>query len=130
MPKEETLSKFLDINYVKTRVNELPEVQRGDVKVDVYKSANPKSKSIYVIVYCIGRKSEWYKCYTLRISDHEFGECNFKQFIINPDKKMTKRHREQFTSLLKRAVKYAIERGIEKKLLYLYDSGDETTTSF
>lgn len=95
-------SKLLDQNYLKTRLEELKEIKKGDVKYNIYESDRLFSKTIYIDFYIQG-KDKWYKQYSIRISDHEI-KCPQEQFIIDRNLTLTKGVKNKFMELVKKTI--------------------------
>lgn len=95
-------SKLLDQNYLKTRLEELKEIKKGDVKYNIYESDRLFSKTIYIDFYIQG-KDKWYKQYSIRISDHEI-KCLQEQFIIDRNLTLTKGVKDKFMQLVKKTI--------------------------
>ena len=84
-----TEKKFLDPNYVATRLRDFKDIQKRVVTFSIHKSDNETSNSIYVDFW-VGH----FKCSTLRISDHII-EYPQSQFIVGEDI-LTKKKKAQF----------------------------------
>ena len=87
MEKQE---KFLNKQYLETRVREVKEIRQGVVKFEITESDRLFSKTLYVNFYCFGEKGKWFKNHTLRVSDHNFEDCPHTQFIVEPTEDLTK----------------------------------------
>lgn len=110
----ETETKFLDQNYVETRVRELKEVRTRKVAYKIEKSNRENSNSLYVRFYVIRMfkgEEKFYGVSGLRISDHlltNYPETH-KQFIIDPTMPLTKGRKAIFMRTLDRAVKVSLK---------------------
>ena len=106
----ETELKFLDINYVETRVRELKDVRTKQVSYKIERSNKENSNSIYVRFYLI-RINKGEKKFVggsgLRISDHFLNNypSTHKQFIVDPSMPLTKGRKALFIRSLEKAIK-------------------------
>lgn len=114
-------TKLLDIEYLKIRISELDDVKNGGVRFVIYKSNNPKSKSVYVRFYINYKKTS----IGLRISDHYnkrvYDKRLMKQFIIRPESNLSKRRLNLFI----RTLKSSINELIVKRKIFLQKSFDK-----
>ena len=101
-----TEKKFLDPNYVATRLRDFKDIQKRVVTFSIHKSDNETSNSIYVDFW-VGH----FKCSTLRISDHII-EYPQSQFIVGEDI-LTKKKKAQFVRLVEKAIKKAKEKHLD-----------------
>lgn len=101
-----TEKKFLDPNYVATRLRDFKDIQKRVVTFSIHKSDNETSNSIYVDFW-VGH----FKCSTLRISDHTI-EYPQSQFIVSEDI-LTKKKKAQFVRLVEKAIKKAKEKHLD-----------------
>lgn len=101
-----TEKKFLDPNYVATRLRDFKDIQKRVVTFSIHKSDNETSNSIY-IDFWVGH----FKCSTLRISDHII-EYPQSQFIVSEDI-LTKKKKAQFVRLVEKAIKKAKEKHLD-----------------
>lgn len=112
----ELQSKLLDKEYIKTRLQEIPEIKRKDVSFRFHDSDRPKSISLYIELWVYGYNTEYgYKNKTIRISDHKI-DTPHTQFIIDPNAELTKKKKSLFMRTLEKGVKMALERSFYKKL--------------
>lgn len=100
----ETQSKFLSIPYLETRLNEISEIKRGEMRYEIENSDRADSKSLYIMFFMLNGNSRWQKYATLRISDHEQKNCIFPQFIVAPNDIMTKKKKQKFIGAIKKSV--------------------------
>lgn len=100
----ETQSKFLDKRYLETRLNEITEIKRGEMRYEIENSDRADSKSLYIMFFLLNGNSHWQKYATLRISDHEQKNCIFPQFIVAPNDIMTKKKKQKFIGAIKKSV--------------------------
>ena len=103
----ETESRLLNKDYLATRIREIKEVRRHDVKFSIDESDRVFSKSLYINFYCLGANEVWVKYSTVRISDHFINSVPFPQFIIEPDKELKKNKKKQLMATLTNAVSRA-----------------------
>ena len=101
-----TEKKFLDPNYVATRLRDFKDIQKRVVTFSIHKSDNETSNSIYVDFW-VGH----FKCSTLRISDH-IVEYPQSQFVVGEDI-LTKKKKAQFVRLIEKAIKKAKEKHLD-----------------
>lgn len=106
----ETQIKFLNKQYLETRIRELKQVRRKEVKFEIKESDRAFSKTLYIEFYCNAGKDKWFKQRTLRISDHLLPDCPHAQFIIEPNGFLTKKKKHQFITMLENTVKRSKER--------------------
>ena len=107
----ETELKFLDKNYVETRIREIKEIRSKQVAYKITSSNRENSKSLYVRFYKVGLKGDEKKFFAVsgvRLSDHILTDYPFKQFIVNPDMQLCKKRKEIFIRTLESAVKLTI----------------------
>lgn len=100
----ETQSKFLSIPYLETRLKEIQEIKRGEMKYKIERSDRANSNSLYITFSMLNRNFRWQKYETLRISDHEQKNCIFPQFIVAPNDIMTKKKKQKFIGAIKKSV--------------------------
>lgn len=96
----ETQVKFLNKQYLETRIMEIREIKRKEILFEIKESDRSFSKSLYIEFYCYGENEKWFKQKTLRISDHEIPNCPHTQFIIEPNSTLTKKKKQQFMKTL------------------------------
>lgn len=110
----ETELKFLDENYIETRVREIKEVRTKQVAYKIEHSNNQDSSSIYIRFYIINKKGDEEKYFggtTVRISDHVLSaerlnaNSSYKQFIVKPEMVLCKKRKAMFMKVLENAVK-------------------------
>lgn len=112
----ELQSKLLDKEYIKTRLQEIPEIKRKEVSVKFSNSDRPNSISLYIEFWVNGHNTEYgYKNKTIRVSDHRI-DTPHTQFIIDPNDELTKKKKSLFMRTLEKGVKMALERSFYKKL--------------
>lgn len=100
----ETQSKFLSIPYLETRLKEIQEIKRGEMRYEIENSDRADSKSLYIMFFLLNGNLHWQKYATLRISDHKQGDCVFPQFIVEPTDIMTKKKKKRFLSAVKQSI--------------------------
>lgn len=106
--------KFLDIDYLATRIRDFKEIRRGDFSFEIERSCNyPKSPSLYVKI----RKGTL-RVGELRVSDHMINAIGETQFIVERGAILSKKKKEQFVRIvekvLKRAKKNALNSALRK----------------
>lgn len=116
--------KFLSKQYLETRISELKEVRRKEVKFYIKESDRAFSKTLYIEFFCSSGKDKWYKQKTIRISDHLLTDCPHIQFIIEPDNFLTKKKKQQFMKILENAVKKSKTRQFYKELDKISTQGE------
>lgn len=112
----ETQSKFLNKQYLETRLWEIREIKRKEIKFEIEESDRVFSKTLYVNFFCLGLDNRWFKNHTLRISDHSFVDCPHTQFIIEPNGYMTKKKKQQFIKSIELAIRKAKSRSFRLEL--------------
>jgi hypothetical protein len=112
----ETQSKFLNKQYLETRLREIREIKRKEINFKIEESDRAFSKSLYVNFYCPSGNGKWFKNHTLRISDHPFENCPHTQFIIDPSAFLTKKKKQQFIRALERSVRNAKTKHFYKEM--------------
>lgn len=112
----ETQSKFLNKQYLETRIGEFREIKKKEMLFKIEDSNRVFSKSIYISFYIKSSNGAWFKNSTLRISDHKLAECPHTQFIIEPDWAMTKKKKAQFMTAVEMAIRKAKTRNFYKEL--------------
>lgn len=112
----ETQSKFLNKQYLETRLREIREIKRKEITFEIEESDRAFSKSLYVNFYCLSYSGKCFKNHTLRISDHSFEDCPHTQFIIEPSAFLTKKKKQQFVRALETAVRKAKTRHFYKEM--------------
>lgn len=112
----ETQSKFLDKQYLETRLGEFKEIKRKEIVCEVYESNRVLSNSMYISFYVRGSNGGNFKQQTLRISDHPLKDNNHPQFIIDPRAIMTKKKKKQFVSMIESCIKKANTKQFYKEL--------------
>lgn len=120
----ETQSKFLNKQYLETRLREIREIKRKEITFEIEESDRAFSKSLYVNLYCPSGSGKWFKSHTLRISDHSFEDCPHTQFIIEPSAFLTKKKKQQFVRALETAVRKAKTKHFYKEMENI-SRGDE-----
>lgn len=111
----ERQSKLLNKQYLETRLRELPEIRRKEVGFDIQESDRAFSNSIYINLYYKDLEKDW-KCHTLRISDHLLEKCPHTQFIIEPDRELSKKIKSRFIQIVKSCIKKVLMINLYKKL--------------
>ena len=112
----ETQSKFLNKQYLETRLWETREIKRKEIKFEIEESDRAFSKTLYVNFFCLGLDNKWFKNHTLRISDHSFADCPHTQFIIEPNEYMTKKKKQQFMKAIELAIRKAKSRSFRLEM--------------
>lgn len=112
----ETQSKFLNKQYLETRIGEFREIKKKEVFFKIEESNRVLSKSLYVCFYIQSSNGFCFKNSTLRISDHQLAECPHTQFIIEPNNTMTKKKKAQFMGAVEMAIRKAKTRNFYKEL--------------
>ena len=94
--------KFLDPEYLSTRVRDFKEIKRGDLEFKVVRSCNyPESASLYIKFM----KGNWIIT-ELRVSDHSINTPQ-TQFIVERGQILSKKKKEQFVRLIEKCIKVA-----------------------
>ena len=106
--------KFLNKQYLETRLREIKEIKRKEIFFDIEESDRTFSKSIYVNFYIENADGRKFKNHTLRISDHSLTDCPHSQFIIEPNDFLTKKKKAQFIKAIENSVKKAQTRHLYK----------------
>lgn len=120
----EKQSKLLDKNYLSTRLREIKEIKRGEIKFSIYESDRTFSKSIYINFYTLHSDGYWYKQGQMRISDHEQANCPLKnQIIIDPDACLEKNTKQKFMKSIERCVYGAKRKRLKGEFLRLEHKG-------
>ena len=57
----ETQSKFLSIPYLETRLKEIQEIKRGEMKYKIERSDRVNSNSLYITFSMLNRNFRWQK---------------------------------------------------------------------
>ena len=86
----ETELKFLDKNYIETRIREIKEIRSKEISYNIQSSNNEGSLSVYVKFYKVNKKGDnltFFGGKQVRLSDHiltndKANAVYFKQFII------------------------------------------------
>jgi GTP-dependent phosphoenolpyruvate carboxykinase len=112
----ETQIKFLNKQYLETRLREIREIKRKEIKFEIEESDRAFSKTLYVNFFCLGIDNKWFKNHTLRISDHSFADCPHTQFIIEPNEYMTKKKKQQFIKSIELAIRKAKSRSFRLEM--------------
>lgn len=121
MDKQE---KLFDINYLTTRIRELKEVRRNEVRFEITKSDRVFSKSLYVTFYCQSSHNQWFKESSLRISDHEQKDCPHTQLIVKIGEDLTKKKKAQLMAALGTAIRRSKTKHLYKEI-YKTNKGGE-----
>ena len=113
----DTQDKLLDKEYLKIRIEELPEIKRGEVLYSIEESDNLLSKTLYVSFFVpnLYRKNGQFKGATLRISDHKIDTVH-TQYIISPDKPLLARHKKGLVGTFKQTIKKALFKNVIKSM--------------
>lgn len=109
----DTQEKLLNEQYLGVLLNKIREINNKEVLFKIEQSDRAFSKTLYIHFYCqsTNRYGKWYKCSTLRVSDHIQHGCRFSQFIIRPNKSLNnvkKRFLAQATKVVKLAQKRSL----------------------
>lgn len=95
-------SKFFDQEYVKIRLNEIPDIRNGGVTYTFHNSDRSGSNSYYIRFFRFNSKSV---CVQLRISDHMTKTPNNDvNFCVHKDRILTKKEKQIFFNTLKNCV--------------------------
>lgn len=108
----ETEAKFLDVNYVETRIREFKDIRSRQVAFKVERSNRENSNSIYVRFYLtrINKGEErFFAGSGVRISDHYLNDYPHKQFIVDTSMPLTKGRKAIFIKTLEKALKLTIK---------------------
>lgn len=105
--------KFLNKQYLQTRLNEIKEIKRKEVFYEITDSDRAFSKSIYISFF-IQNGNRLFKNHTLRISDHVI-DCPHSQFIIEPETILCKKRKAQFMRALEGSVQKALKHNFYKQ---------------
>ena len=106
--------KFLNIQYLETRLREIKEIRRKEVVFEITESDRAFSNSIYISFY-IPNTEKLFKNHTLRISDHTLKKCPHSQFIIEPNAIMSKKRKAQFIRAVQSSIQKALRRNYYKQ---------------
>ena len=110
--------KFLDPEYLSTRVRDFKEIKRGDLEFKVVRSCNyPESASLYIKFM----RGNWIIS-ELRVSDHSV-KTEQTQFIVARGSILTKKKKEQFVRLVEKCIKVA-KRKILSQAMYELENGN------
>lgn len=91
--------KFLDPEYLSTRVRDFKEIKRGDLEFKVMRSCNyPESASLYIKFM----RGNWIIS-ELRVSDHSI-KTEQTQFIVERGAILSKKKKEQFVRLVEKCI--------------------------
>ena len=91
--------KFLDPEYISTRVRDFKEIKREDLEFKVVRSCNyPESASLYIKFM----RGNWIIS-ELRVSDHSIN-TEQTQFIVARGGILTKKKKEQFVRLVEKCI--------------------------
>jgi len=112
----ETESKFLNKQYLETRLREFKQIKRKEIDFSIEESDRAFSRSIYINFYLKSYNGFWYKDHTLRISDHIQKDCPYSQFIVDPNMTLTKKKKSQFVKAIETALIKAKTKSFHKKL--------------
>ena len=112
----ETESKFLSQQYIETRLWEIKEIKRGDIRFYIQKSNRPFSATLYVEFFFMGSQCKWFKESTLRISDHKNDNSPHIQFIVEPNAILTKKKKQQFMRVVQSTITKSKHRHINMEL--------------
>ena len=108
--------KFLDPEYLATRIRDFKEIRRGDFAFRVDRSDTPGSPTLYV--HFLGKnnheRQDWVYA-ELRVSDHIIA-TNSPQFIVERGAILSKKKKEQFIRLVEKCIKIAKARKLAKDL--------------
>ena len=113
MDKQE---KFFNKQYLETRLRDIKEIRKKEIKFTIEESDRTFSKTLYVNFYTVSDGNLSFKNHTLRISDHLLKNCPHTQFIINPNDFLTKDKKQQFLRLVENSIKKAQRRHLLKDL--------------
>lgn len=108
----ETEEKFLDINYVETRIRELKEIRNKKYAYKIQKSNRENSKTIYVRFYEVLNfkgDDKFFGEVQLRISDHYLPDKFCVQFITRENTFLTKKRKTTFKRTLENCIKLCIK---------------------
>lgn len=97
-------SKFLDKDYLTTRLRDFTAIKKKLVWFDITDSDRTFSKSIYINLYTNADKGSFH---SIRISDHPHEVIGQTQFLIEPNEDMTKKKKEQFIRVVELGIKKA-----------------------
>lgn len=104
--------KFLDPEYLATRIRDFKEIRRGDFTFEIERSINyPKSQSLYIKI----RKGTD-RVGELRVSDHPINKIGETQFIVERGEILSKKKREQFVRLVEKVLKTAKKNALNSAL--------------
>lgn len=112
----ETQDKFLNKQYLETRLREQREIKRKELFFDITESDRTFSRSLYINIYSQSLGGKRFKGHTIRISDHQLSDCPHSQFIIEPNSILTKKKKAQFIRILETAFKKAQIKHFYKEL--------------
>jgi len=102
--------KFLDENYLATRLRDFKEIRNKEITFYITKSDRAYSNSLY-INFCVNNL----KFATLRISDH-IAKTPHTSFVITQGKILSKKKREQFVKLVECVLRKAKNKSLDLKL--------------
>lgn len=112
----ETQSKFLNKQYLETRLWGIREIKRKEIKFEIEESDRAFSRTLYVNFFCLGLDNKWFKNHTLRISDHSLADSLHTQFIVKPNEYMTKKKKQQFITAIELAIRKAKSRNFRLEM--------------
>lgn len=107
----ENEDKFLNKEYLTTRLRDFKEIKSGQVTFGFKDSDREYSNTIYVCFYIQGQKRA-----ELRISDHLISKAPQIQFIVNPSKTLTKKKKELFVKAVNNVLNKARVINLQKKI--------------
>ena len=128
----ETETKFLDVNYVETRIREFKDIRSKQVSYKIERSNRENSNSIYVRFYLtrINKGEErFFAGSGVRISDHYLSDYPHKQFIVDTTMPLTKGRKAIFIKTLEKALKTTFKTSFMVKLNNLSSEGEKAVKS-
>lgn len=115
---KDTQMKLLNKDYLKTRIEEMPPVRRGEVSYTIEESDRMFSKTLYVSFWTPNpmEQGKWFKGKTLRLSDHLLEECVHDQLLVNPEKELTKKKKETLMRALDLTYRKSLLKNVNKAI--------------
>lgn len=100
----ENQSKLLSKEYLEIRLKEFKEIEKNEITFSFENSNRAFSNSLYICFYSESGGKFW-KRNTLRISDHFQNGCPHTQFLIEPNRVLSKKIKLKFMRTLNNIIK-------------------------
>jgi len=104
-------NKLLDENYISTRLNEIREIRKGEVRYEIVRSNREYSNTLYVYFLTMVAPNQWWRQNKVRISDHISKTTDIrsgKQFIVKPDQILNKKRKALLMRTFENSINDAI----------------------